>query len=152
MSTFGGQRERGVDYFDDILGNNDKAGVFEGGGVEDYEGLKETVDSEGLRIRINCRRCNLPHDLTLEWKELFIVGSNGPGKALLKPRGWQYSENNGSLYPADVLCGKCRAPLCPQVTPDEARQRVNDAISRNLVSMGDATQWATEVQSWRGQG
>jgi RNase P subunit RPR2 len=150
--TFRGKREPGIDYFDDFTENNEKAGVFEGTGFDDYEGVKESVSPEGVKVRMSCRKCGQAHELTLEWQELFVVGSNGPGKALLKPRGWEYSENNGALFPTHVFCKKCREPLCPQVTPDEARARVNDAISRNLVPMGQAHQWQAEVASWRGQG
>lgn len=150
MSVFRGPRDPGVDYFDDYTGGtNDDGGVFEGGGIKDYENLRESVGPDGVKIRINCRKCNKGHDLTIEWQELFVVGSNGPGKTMLPPSGWQYSENNGTLYPANVHCSKCREPLCPQVTPDEARQRVNDAVSRNLIPMGQAKAWADEVSAWR---
>ena len=146
--TFRGARVEGGEYFDDILGA-DAGGIYDGHGLDDYEGMHETVTPQGVRIRMNCRKCGQQHDVTLDWKELYLVGSNGPGKALLKPRGWEYSPNNGSLYPATVLCSKCRDPLCPQVTPDEAQSRVRDAISRNLIPMGEAQLWQNEVAAWR---
>jgi len=151
MTVFRGQREQGVDYFDDVTGNNDKAGVFEGAGIDDYEGVKETVSPDGVKVRMNCRKCNQAHEVTLEWQELFVVGSNGPGRSLLTPTGWQYSQNNGTLYPTTVTCRKCREPLCPQVTPDEARSRVNDAVSRSLIPMGAVQQWNDQVTAWRSQ-
>lgn len=152
MSVHRGSRVDGGEYFDDILGRNDDAGVFSGLGIDDYENTKETVGQEGLKVQINCRKCNQRHEIVLEWQELFVVGSNGVGKSLLKPNGWEYSENNGKLYPAHVPCKKCREPLCPQVSPDEARQLVNDAISRNLVSMEAVGHWSNQVQAYRARG
>ncbi len=149
MSVFRGARVDGAEYFDDITGQNEDAGVFAGLGSDDYENTKETVGNEGLKVQMNCRVCNQRHEIVLEWQELFIVGSNGPGRSLLKPTGWEYSENNAKLYPANVPCKKCNAPICPQVSPDEARQLVNDAVSRNLVSSEAAAHWNQQVQSVR---
>ncbi len=145
-----GARVNGADYFDDIAQRED-AGVFGGLGVEDYEGVKESIDESGLVIRMNCRSCGKQHDVTLEWKELFMVGSNGPGLSPLMPPGWQYSDNNGKLYPANIPCSKCSNLLCPQVTPDEARDRVNDAVSRGMVPIQALAGWKHQVDMYRSQ-
>jgi hypothetical protein len=145
-----GARVQGADYFDDI-GQREDAGVFGGLGVEDYEGIKESIDTDGLVIRMNCRRCNKSHDVTLEWQELFIVGSNGPGLAPMWPPGWAYSENNAKLYPTNIPCSKCQELLCPMVTPDEARERVNDAVARGMIPMQALAAWKHQVAMYRGQ-
>jgi len=144
---FKGSRDAGVDYFDDVL-TKDAGGVFEGLGLDDYEGVRETVNADGLKISMNCRKCNKPREVTLDWQELFLVGSNGPGFALLKPDGWEYSQNNGKLYPASVRCN-CGEPLCPQITPDEARERVNQAVQQGLVARGALQQWGQQVALYR---
>jgi len=145
-----GSRHEGADYFDDVLSKED-AGVFQGGGVEDYEGIKEKMSPDGLVVTMNCRVCGKQHEVTLEWKELFICASNNPGMSLLKPQGWEYSPNNAKLYPAAVPCSKCGAALCPQITPDEARSRVNDAIQRGLVDMATAQVWKQQIDQIRAQ-
>lgn len=149
---FKGSRDPGVDYFDDVL-RKDDAGVFGGLGIEDYDGLKEEISPEGLKIRMNCRSCGKEHDVTLEWQELYIAGTNGlPGASLLLPNGWQYSQNNGKLYPANIKCSKCPDGfLCPQITPDEARARVNDALSQNLIDPNLLAQWKQQVTMYRQQ-
>ena len=146
---FKGSRDAGVDYFDDVL-TKDAGGVFEGLGIDDYESVKESVNTDGLKISMNCRTCNKPREVTLDWQELFLVGSNGPGLALLKPTGWEYSQNNGKLYPATVQCS-CGGPLCPQITPDEARERVNQAVQQGLVSRQSLQQWGNQVALYRQQ-
>ena len=147
---FKGARIQGGDYFDDIA-QRDDAGVFSGLGVEDYESIGEQMSNEGLVIRMNCRACGKQHDVTLEWQELFICGTNVPGAALLKPTGWEYSANNAKLYPNNIPCSKCGQALCPQITPDEARQRVNDAVQRGLVSMQAIATWKNQVDMIRAQ-
>jgi hypothetical protein len=145
---FSGKRDEGVDYFDDVM-KRDDAGIYSGAGHEDYEGIQESVSADGVQILMNCRRCGKRHAVTIEWQELFVVGSNGPGKSLMTPRGWTYSPNNQKLYPMNVPCAKCQEPLCPQFTPDEARSRVNDAAHRGLIPMNLIQQWQAEVNSYR---
>jgi len=146
---FKGSRVEEADYFDDVL-TKDAGGVFEGLGIDDYESVRESVSADGLKISMNCRKCNKPRDVTLDWQELFLVGSNGPGLTLLKPNGWEYSQNNGKLYPATVQCS-CGGPLCPQITPDEARERVNQAVQQGLVSRQSLQQWGNQVALYRQQ-
>jgi hypothetical protein len=145
-----GARVNGGDYFDDIAQRED-AGVFGGLGVEDYEGIKESISPDGLVIRMNCRVCGKQHDVTLEWEELFVVGSNGPGLSPMMPPGWTYSENNAKLYPTNIPCSKCGDKLCPQVTPDEARERVNDAVQRSMIPQQALAGWRHQVAMYRGR-
>jgi len=145
-----GHRVEGADYFDDLAQRQD-AGVFGGLGIEDYESVTESMSPDGLVIRMNCRNCGKQHDVTLEWSELFVCGTNAPGLPLLKPRGWEYSQNNAKLYPDNIPCSKCGEKLCPQITPDEARQRVNDAVQRGLVPMQAVAGWKHQVDMLRSQ-
>jgi len=145
-----GNREAGVDYFDDIS-NRMADGVFAGQGVDDFEGVKEQINADGLEVKLNCRRCGKTAAVTLEWNELYVVGTNGAGKSLLLPPGWQYSPNNSACYPANLPCSKCAAPLCPQVTPDDARKRVEDAVSQGVVSLPQVQQWQASVGQYRRQ-
>jgi hypothetical protein len=149
--SFQGSRVDGGEYFDDVTGRDD-AGVFHGLGAEDYEGIKETLGPDGLTVTMNCRVCGKAHAVTLEWMELFVVGTNGPQVAPMLPRGWAYSDANGKAYPNHIPCSKCQAKLCPMVTPEEARQHVNDALSRGLVQMGAVQQWQQSANMYRQQG
>jgi hypothetical protein len=147
-----GAREAGVDYFDDYLGDNEEAGVLTGGGIKDYDRLREKLGTEGVEIEMNCRLCGKRANVTLEWFELFVVGTNGANQPLLLPRGWQYSENNGTVYCA-IRCGRCPEGYCaPQVTPDEARKYVNTAVSRGMVNPGLVQQWKQAVDMARQSG
>src|SRR6185295_6904859 len=148
--TFKGARVQDAEYFDDVTGRSD-GGIYGGQGLEDYEGVKESVSTEGVKIDMNCRRCNKAHQVTLEWQELYLVGSNGPNKSPLLPNGWTYSQNNQTLYPTNVPCSKCGEPLCPHVTPDEARARVNDAASRGLIPAQALAAWGQQAAGYRAQ-
>ena len=150
-----GARVEGGDYFEDFeRGNKESGGILSGLGQDDFEEVQESVASDGLQVKMNCRKCGKQHIVTLEWEELYVVGTNGPGVAPLLPTGWQYSENNGRCYPATIHCSKCgeEGALCPQVTPDEARDRVNDAVGRGAVQMGQIQMWKQRVDQHRGVG
>lgn len=136
-----GPREEGVDYFDDVLGDNDQAGVLEGGGLKDYDRMREQITPEGVSIEMQCRLCGKRATVTMEWFELFVCGTNDAGMPLLMPRGWQYSQNNNTLYCA-IKCRNCsEGYYAVHVTPDEARKYVNSAASRGFVNQGHAQQW-----------
>jgi DNA-directed RNA polymerase subunit M/transcription elongation factor TFIIS len=147
-----GARVHGGDYFDDMASKGG-GGIYGGMGVEDYDGIRESISPDGLVVTMNCRNCGKQHEVTLEWYELFIVGANNPGLSLMKPKGWEYSQNNGSLYPAHIKCSKCnegeRSLLCPQVTPDEARGHVNSAVSQGLLPVANTQAWGQQVAAYR---
>jgi hypothetical protein len=147
-----GPREEGVDYFDDVLGDNEEAGVLEGGGLRDYDRVREKISPEGLNAEMQCRLCGKRASVTLEWLELFVCGSNGPGQPLIMPKGWQYSQNNGTMFCA-IRCGKCSdGGYYPHVTPDEARRYVNAAVARGFVSQQALQQWKAGVDMARQSG
>jgi hypothetical protein len=149
-----GAREQGVDYFDDILENNDKAGILEGGGLDDHDRVREKFTEEGVAVQMNCRMCGQGAVVTLEWMELFIVGTNGAGAPLLLPKGWQYSANNATCY-CQIRCrGRCggQGYVAPHVTPDEARRHVNAAVNRGMIPPQAIAQWKQGVDMARSQG
>jgi phage FluMu protein Com len=133
--TYRGRRENGVDYFDDILGQDD-AGALEGLGRADFDRLREKYDQTGLQVNVNCRFCNKGHLLTVEWPELYVIGLNRPGRPPALPQNWQYSQNNGSAF-LQLRCSRCHNPgIAVHVTPDEARRHIKKAVDSGLVSQG----------------
>ncbi len=75
---------------------------------------------------------------------VYVVGVPGAGKSSIVRHATH------ALYPANVPCN-CGAPLCPQITPDEARERVNQAVQQGLVSRPALQQWANQVTQYRQQ-
>ena len=57
------------------------------------------MSPEGLIFRqLACRGCGKLVDITVSWEELFYVAQNGPGKPLMLPEGWAYSDENLDCY------------------------------------------------------
>lgn len=138
-----GARHENGDYFDDVMQRQE--GIHAGMGMDDYEGIKEQIGKDGLAIKMSCRVCNREHSVTLEWPELFIVGLNGSDQPLRLPNGWAYSSANAACYP-NLPCAKCGSPLCPMVTPDEARRHMNTAVSRGFVSQQQVGAWKQHIR------
>lgn len=152
---FRGERAANVDYFDDYFeaeNNPAGAGILKGGALGQYEGVRESMGPDGLQVKMACRKCGKDHMVTLEWEELFVCGTNGPGKPPLFPRGWRYSENNGTMYPS-LQCSKCGGEdaLCPHVTPDECRRHVNAAVQRGFIAPQMIEVWKQKVAAHRGE-
>jgi hypothetical protein len=130
-----GQREQGIDYFDDILGSAE-AGIHSGAGLADFDAVREKYSSEGLAVTVNCRFCNKGHQITMEWPELYIVGLNRPGRPVALPAKWKYSNNNRSAY-LELDCTRCHNPgLALHVTPDEARRHVQTGLDSGNLAPG----------------
>ncbi len=133
---FRGQRDRSVDYFDDIMGDNSIPAIFEGsidqagGGMRNYDGIKATPTAEGMVIKMHCRSCPLENEITIPWTELFVVG-HAPRSGIL-PRGWKASEVNMALYP-ETHCS-CRTLCAPIVAPDWAARKVDAALKSGLIT------------------
>lgn len=146
-------RIKGADYFDDIRGET--GGIHESMGLNQYEGLREHVADDGVKVKMDCRFCGGPAVVTVEWNELFIVGSNGPGRPPMLPRSeagaeWHYSPNNHTAY-VQLRCGRCGEPgLAAHFSPDEARQQVNGAAQRGMVSPQQIAAWKQRVAAARG--
>jgi hypothetical protein len=148
-----GARVAGADYFDDLnQEGQENPGIFKGGGLSGYEGVSEYLGPEGIEVKMQCRQCGRECIVTLEWEELFVCGSNGPGLSLLLPNGWRYSENNGTMYSANQCRCGAKEGFCPHVTPDECRRHVQAAIARGLVSRQQALAWKAKVDQYRGGG
>lgn len=149
---FKGSREQGVDYFDDMFEADVNYGIYDGLGVTDHDRVREKMTPEGLEVQMNCRFCGKPHAVTLEWKELFICGSNGPNMPPLFPPNWGYSQNNGTLF-CSLRCSKCHGEqgLTVHVSPEEARRHIQAAHSRGLVHPQFLTKWKGEVDMYRQQ-
>ena len=73
-----GKRIDNAEYFDDQM--EGVGGLFEGSqGLTDQEGIKQSISDAGQVVDMNCRLCGKKHKVTLEWEEMYVVGSNTPG-------------------------------------------------------------------------
>jgi hypothetical protein len=156
MPLHKGSREATGEYFDDFddLGSKEKGGVFGGLGRDYYEGVHEELVPEGLRVRMQCRLCGVERNIVLDWEELYIAGSNGPGMTPLLPRGWSLSAANGAMHP-NILCnGRCGDPrgvFAPMITPDEAAEHVRQGVLQGFIPQQHMQQWEHRVQAFRRQ-
>ena len=155
--AFKGKREPGAEYFDDVIdrsgvGGMGQAGVLGGIGLDDYDGVQEKVQQDGVEITINCRFCNSKRGIVLEWPELFQVGMNGPGFPPLLPQGWQFSQNNGTAVFIH-RCPGCSQPqgLAVHMTPDEARRHIESAVAAGLVAPQQVAAWRQQIAQLRQQ-
>jgi len=153
-----GSRIAGGEYFDDVISNTgiggvgSDAGILQSKGLDDYDGVTEHVQPDGVVVEMNCRRCNRKQGLVLEWPEIFVVGSNTPQLPPLAPRGWVYSQNNGAIALIH-RCPGCGSPegLAIHVTPGEARGYLKSAVESGIVSQDQIQLWGQGVARMRGQ-
>jgi len=141
-----GSREQGVDYFDDVLGNNDEAGILKGQGLADFDSVKEQITPEGVAVsQLSCHSCGTKKNITISWEELFYVSQNRPGGPLMLPEGWSRSERNMSCY-IQMKCPKCgEAGFAVHYTPDEARNRLRQASDAGFIDQAMVTEWAQKI-------
>lgn len=139
------------DYFEDILAED--GGSLASQGLTDFDNVKQKVKADGLEVRVHCRFCGKPTDVTLEWDELAIIGMNGPGLSPILPNAsYKFSPNNGSIY----VQLPCPRPNCGQpgvavhVTPDEADRHVKTAAQRGFVNPQRIAALAQQVRMQRG--
>jgi hypothetical protein len=129
-----GQRERGIDYFDDIMSDNSIPAIFDtdlgGGGMRDYEKVSSQPNQSGVTVHMHCRACPSPAEIHIDWTELFMVAM-APRSQML-PQGWRRSEVNQAAYP-DLRCN-CGATCAPIITPDWAQKQVDAALRGGLVT------------------
>lgn len=152
-----GKRVQGAEYFDDIVerggvGGVGNAGILQSAGLDDYDGVSEKVQPDGVAIEINCRFCNSKRGIVLEWPELYQVGSNVPGAPPLLPPGWRFSQNNGTAAFIHQ-CPACsqREGLAIHMTPEEARRHVTSAVEAGIISKPAVQAWGQQVARLRGQ-
>jgi len=152
MPLHNGARVEGADMFDDFsdTANREGGGVFGGSlGLAEFEGVKQRTEAQGLMVEISCRKCGARANMTIEWEELYVIGSNGHDVKPLLPRGWQYSPNNAACYPGQCRCG-CGANICPMVTPDEAREQVMIAAQLGYITRNQSQLWRAQTSAARG--
>lgn len=142
------------DQFDDFLQGNgalrEGGGILDSPGLHDYEGIQTKVEADGLHVILNCRFCNKKRQVVLEWPELVILGENSQGGAPILPRGWVFSENNGTAF-VKLPCPNCgNAGFAVHMTPEEAREKVGNALKAGLVSQAQVVQLQQQVRNQRG--
>ncbi len=132
---FKGQRIAGVDYFDDIMGDNSIPAIFDtdlgGGGMRDYEKVSATPNAQGIEVNMHCRACPMPAKIDIDWAELFLVAM-APRSGVL-PDGWRRSEANAAAYP-DLRCN-CGAVCAPIISPDWAQKQIDAALRGGLLNI-----------------
>jgi hypothetical protein len=133
------------DMFDDIVGDNDQAGIYDGQGIRHYEGLQERTTPEGPAAKLVCRLCGKEVVLTPEWEEIFYVAQNGPNRPLVLPAGWWRSDTNFDCYTSQ------RCPRCGEdgihihYDPEDARTLINQAMQMGFVTMPQVQQWKQKI-------
>ena len=151
-----GVRFEGADHFDDLLEAEEavgNGGILESQGLRDYDNIKTSVKREGGVVRMNCRHCNKPREVTMEWTELMQVAGNQQNARPFLPQGWQFSENNGTAYVA-LQCPNCGNPegFAVHTTPEEAHKLVQQGINAGFVNPSQAQQIAQQVQAVQARG
>lgn len=144
-----GKRIDGADYFDDAI-EETEGGILEGHGRNDFEGIREKVHADGVQVDLACRLCGKRHAVTLEWEELYVVGSNGPNVPPVFPPGWAYSPNNQDAF-IEIRCSKCgNNGIAPHVRPEEARGYINTAVQNGRITPNQIGAWKQGVLQARG--
>jgi ribosomal protein S27E len=137
-----------TDEFADYL-NDTNCGVLEGNGRQDFDKVRQQTKPEGLEAQVQCRFCGTGVGIVLEWPELYTIASNGPGKSLLLPPNWQYSNNNKSVF-FQTNCHKCANPgFAVHVTPDEAARHVKTALQMGLLQPQVAAHLDQQIKAAR---
>lgn len=136
------------DDFQDVF-SDETGGSLESPGLKDYDNVRQSVETNGLGVQIACRYCGRGHKITLEWHELYVIGSNQPNVAPIVPPGYKRS-NQGTVY-IEFNCARCGNPgVAVHITPDEAVRHVNTAVQTGLVTQEQAAAWGQQVRQARG--
>ena len=146
MSKYKGSRVEGGEYFDDLLGDNDSAGIYQGMGLANFESVKERITPGGPANKLQCRLCGNEVILTPEWEEIYYVSQNGPHQpAIVLPQGWQRSEVNYDCF-NEVACPKCGGKgLAIHYDPEDARRLVKQAIQMGFINPQQEQQWRQRI-------
>jgi hypothetical protein len=102
--------------------------------------LHGALNDDGLVVGTTCARCHKSVSVTLEYHELYDVGTNGPGATLAIPPGWE-SRNQGDFYPTTINCPACSAMLTPAITSEAARESLVAALAKGLLPSGQIERW-----------
>lgn len=123
------------DDFDDY-DQDANAGILDSPGLRDYNNIQSKVAPEGVQVFLNCRRCNRPKQVVLEWPEVVALAANNgqPGPPIL-PRSWQYSPRNHSAY-VGLTCQNCHNEnaVVVHLTPAEAARHTDAALRGGILS------------------
>lgn len=126
-----GARDPRCDYFDDIMGSVEEAGIFNtdhpAEGIRDFENVQVQREREGIRANVPMRHQSGRADLLITWGELYVI-AEAPKTGVL-PQGWSRSEVNRAAYP-DVY-----PPL--MVAPDWAQNQLKRAVNDGLLHQAD---------------
>lgn len=146
-----GARLPNGDYFDEFFEADADHGVLQGAGIDDHDRVKQKLTQEGLATRVNCRFCNSPKVVIIEWHEMFVIGSNTqfPGQPPVLPQNWHYSPNNSTAY-LQMPC-RCGNPgITVHTTPDECASVVKQGEHAGFVHRQQLQQWAQSIRAQRG--
>ena len=108
-------------------------GILESGGLRDYDGIKETVEQDGVIVRMNCRYCNHPGRVTLKWPEVIQVGANAQGAVPVLPQGWQVSRANRTAF-VSLPCKCGQLGFNVHLSPEDARRHVQEGGAAGVVN------------------
>lgn len=140
-----GHGDPNVDMFEDVVGDNDQQGIYEGEGLRHFERVKQDISAEGPQNKLVCHVCGKEFILTPSWEEIFYVAQNGPNQPLVLPAGWYRSNVNYDCYHSRN-CGRCGEPgINIHYEPEEARRLINQAVQARFVSMGQMQQWKQQI-------
>lgn len=131
MGKYRGARDPRCDYFDDIMGSVDEAGIFNtdhpAEGIRDFENVQVQRERGGLRINVPMRHQSGRGDLLVSWGELYVI-AECPKTGILPP-GWQRSELNRAAFPDEY------PPLV--IAPDWARNQLKRAADDGVLVASD---------------
>lgn len=151
-----GVRFDGADHFDDVLEAEEGAGnggILESAGLRDYDSIKTSVKPHGAVVRMNCRHCNRPRNVVLEWEEVMQVAGNNQGGGPVLPDGWRFSTNNNTAY-VSIPCTGCGNPegFSVHTTPEEAQKLVQQGINAGFINANQANHIAQQVRTLQSRG
>jgi len=141
-----GQRgEPQWDLFEDIVGDNNQAGIYDGQGIRHFENVRENVTAEGPDNKLSCRLCGKEVILTPSWEEIFYVAQNGPNQPLVLPGGWRRSDRNYDCYHSRG-CPRCgEEGIHVHYDPQDARLLINQAVQMGFVTMPQIQAWKQKI-------
>ncbi len=139
-----------VDDDDDLEGGG---GILNSAGLRDYENVSTRLAPEGVNVKLNCRRCNKPRIVTLEWAEVAAIANNGPGLMPLFPAGWSFSPQNKTPY-VSMKCPSCgnETGFAIHLPVPEAQQHIKTGIASGAVDPGLVQQVAHGMNAQRARG
>lgn len=126
----GKRRQHIAEHFSDVpelAGEDTRFGVFSGDGTSNHFSVQSSNAQEGVQYKVHCDNCGTPNVITVDWRELIILGSSR------LPQGWRYE--GGRMYP-NVGCanGNCNYICAMQITPDEAARHVHAAVQAQVIT------------------